>query len=262
MDFWTYSCVNCIRTLPYITALDEKYRSKGLVILGIHTPEFAFEKEPENVKTALKQYNINYPVGLDNDYETWNAFNNHYWPAKYLINREGYIVYTHFGEGNYSETENAIRKLLQLDNLGTTEKKILNPVNSPEMHFGLDRVENLTPEQTAPKNAKYFSFPAGSLQKNRFALSGTWKFDQEKITLLKPGGKMKLHFDAGKVYMVAQSPERPIKITITVDGKAIKTFTISEARLYTLYDSGDYKDHTMLIKIEGEGLEAFTFTFG
>src|SRR6185503_6564716 len=112
IDFWTYTCINCVRTLPFVTSWYEKYKDDGLVIVGVHTPEFAFEKDKSNVEMAIKRHGITYPVAQDNDYKTWGAYNNRYWPSEYLVNKEGHIVYTHFGEGNYDVTENAIRKLL------------------------------------------------------------------------------------------------------------------------------------------------------
>ena len=154
IDFWTYTCINCIRTLPYLTSWDEKYRDQGLVIIGVHTPEFGFEKEYENVQDALEKYNIKYPVVQDNDYATWTAFQNRYWPHKYLIDTDGYIRYDHIGEGSYEETEEKIKELLSeigrdVQDIETTEevKQSSIPVRTPELYagysFALSRGQNI-----------------------------------------------------------------------------------------------------------------------
>lgn len=147
VDFWTYSCINCIRTLPHVTKLYETYKDKGLVVIGVHTPEFDFEKDTTNVQSAIKRFGINYPVAQDNNYKTWDAYSNKYWPAKYLINQEGKIVYMHFGEGNYDVTEKAVQELLKLNQAAQTQVTAQSPefmkIRSPEMYFGTYRLENL-----------------------------------------------------------------------------------------------------------------------
>jgi thiol-disulfide isomerase/thioredoxin len=261
VDFWTYSCINCIRTLPYITKLDEDYRDKGLVIVGVHTPEFPFEAVKENVETALKRYNIKYPVAQDNSFTTWNAYSNRYWPAKYLVDQNGNVVYTHFGEGSYEETENAIRTLLGLD----LTKKDIAPavagrVGSPEMYFGLSRLENLTPEQQALSIPQKYTLPE-SLKLNNFGLYGTWEFKNDKAILSGGPGKIRLKFYSGKIFMVASSAKETT-LQITVDGKAQPDVLVGDSQLYTLFDSTDYSEHVIDITIQDGGFEAFTFTFG
>ncbi len=201
VDFWTYSCINCLRTLPHITEWHEKYKDKGLVIIGVHTPEFAFEKNTTNVEKALQQFNITYPVAQDNDYATWNAYNNHYWPAKYIIDQSGTIVYTHFGEGNYEETETVIRQLLDMGPATTTvvPATIQGTVKSPEIYFGLSRLQNLTKEQTAYQIPTVYTLPA-KLDVNKFAFEGTWEFKDDRALLQSQTGKIALHFSAGKVF--------------------------------------------------------------
>lgn len=262
VDFWTYTCINCIRTLPYVTKWYDTYKDKGLIVIGVHTPEFAFEKETGNVTIGISRNNINYPVAQDNDYATWNAFKNQFWPAKYLIDKDGNIVYTHFGEGEYDHTENAIRQLLGLEGEVREENgRNLSKVKSPEMYFGLTRLENFTTEGVRPINKlQTYRFP-GELQENTFALEGQWKFNSDSASLEKDGGKVKLHFNSGKVHMVAKSLI-PQTLKITVDAKIKKDVFITESELYTIFDSEDYNNHVLEIEIPKSGFEAFTFTFG
>ena len=265
VDFWTYSCINCIRTLPYITQWHKTYEDKGLVIVGIHTPEFPFEKDTKNVQKALDQFKIAYPVAQDNNYQTWRAYHNQYWPAKYLIDRNGNIVYTHFGEGDYKETESAIQKLLGMEVTKTVSEKIpetaIGPVGSPEMYFGSNRLANLTPNQEFSTSVKQFNFPK-NIALHNFALDGKWQFDQEKITLSSNTGKIKLRFSAAKVFMVASKPTGEAILKISIDGKFVKEVKVTTSTLYTLFDSSEYGDKTIEIEIIGAGFEAFTFTFG
>lgn len=260
VDFWTYSCINCIRTLPHITKWYETYKDQGFVVVGVHTPEFAFEKVVSNVETALQRYGINYPVALDNNYRTWEAYENQYWPAHYLIDKDGQVVYTHFGEGQYETTENAIRELLSLNKgLAKQEEKPnpnLNKVLSPEMYFGSSRSQYDVSVQSG-KNSNY---PA-EIKVNQFAREGSWQIDKEQAILTKGPGKIKLKFNSGKVYMVAQS-SKSNKLEITVDGKSMNSITVSESKLYPLFESEDYREHEIEFTIPEAGFEAFTFTFG
>lgn len=259
VDFWTYSCINCIRTLPYVTKWYDTYKDQGFVIVGVHTPEFAFEKVTENVETAISRHKINYPVAQDNDFKTWSAYSNRYWPAKYLIDKQGNVVYTHFGEGDYDITENNIRYLLGLSSPADTKNPSFGKVGSPEMYFGLSRQENLIQEQKPSTEGTPYLLPT-NLPLNNFALEGQWKFDPEKATNLT-SGKIRLRFKSGKLFMVAAS-EKPMTIKINVDGKSQPDVTVQMSQLYTLFDSTDYSEHTIDIEIPEAGFEAFTFTFG
>lgn len=261
IDFWTYSCINCIRTLPYVTKWYDTYKDKGFVVVGVHTPEFAFEKVTTNVQTAMQRFSINYPVAQDNDYRTWNAYNNQYWPAEYLIDQKGNIVYKHFGEGEYDHTENAIRQLLSYNSaVGAENGQDLSGVRSPEMYFEPSRLEYLTPDQKPLQEPQTYTLTQ-NLALNNFALEGTWQFADDHASLVKPGGKIKLRFSSGKVFMVAAA-DKPITIQIMVDGKPQPSVTVQMSQLYTLFDSTDYKEHTIEITIPDAGFEAFTFTFG
>jgi thiol-disulfide isomerase/thioredoxin len=261
VDFWTYSCINCIRTLPYVTKWYDTYKDKGFVVIGVHTPEFPFEKVADNVRTAAKRFDIHYPVAQDNDYATWNAYQNQYWPAEYLIDKNGNIVYTHFGEGNYDHTENAIRQLLGLDGDPTAKTSTLGNIGSPEMYFGTSRLQYLSPAQSASEQVKNYTFPS-KLDLNNFAIEGSWQFSAENAKLTLGKGKIKLHFSSGKLFMVAQSSTKPAVLKITVDGKVQPDVTVDKSELYTLFDSNDYVDHEIEISIDQPGFEAFTFTFG
>jgi thiol-disulfide isomerase/thioredoxin len=262
VDFWTYSCINCVRTLPHVTEWYDKYKDDGLVVVGVHAPEFSFEKDTENVKAAIAQYKINYPVAQDNNLLTWRAYNNQYWPAEYLIDQAGNIVYTHFGEGEYDVTENAIRKLLGLDGeVGVDNGQDLSGIRSPEMYFGTDREQYLAWQQNASSVPINYSLP-NSLSLNQFALEGKWQFDADKITLKANSGKIKLHFSAAKVFMVAQSLDQPMTLNISVDGKSEPSVTVQASELYNLFNSDKAGNHLLEIDIPEAGFEAFTFTFG
>ncbi len=261
VDFWTYSCINCIRTLSYVTKWYDTYKDKGFVVIGVHTPEFVFEKETGNVQDAIKRFGIHYPVAQDNDYGTWKAYNNQYWPAEYLIDKNGNVVRVHFGEGEYDVTENSIRSLLGMDvTQNNSSKESLGEVASPEMYFGTNRLQNLTPEQLASLLPKAYSLPK-TLSLNNFALEGNWQFSKESIKLVSGQGKIKLKFHAGKIHFVASS-QNSAKLKITVDGQSQPPIVVKNSELYSLFDSNDYSDHIIEIMIDNSGFEAFTFTFG
>jgi thiol-disulfide isomerase/thioredoxin len=260
VDFWTYSCINCIRTLPYVTKWYDTYKDKGLVVVGVHTPEFPFEKETANVETAIKRFNIHYPVAQDNEYGTFNAYKNHYWPAEYLIDRQGNIIRTHFGEGEYDEMEKAIQKALDVSMpVGADAGSDLSAIGSPEMYFGLKREEYQASDQ-APKPGPNTFVAKGEPALNHYALDGQWTLDQEKAVSISPNAGITLKFRAPKLNMVA-SADQPVTLSIIVDGKAQPPVTVQAAQLYTLY-SGEAGTHLVTIKAAQPGLKAFTFTFG
>lgn len=262
IDFWTYSCINCVRTLPYVTKWYDTYKDKGFVVVGVHTPEFAFEKDTNNVATALKQHGINYPVAQDNDYGTWQAYNNQYWPAHYLIDKDGNIVYEHFGEGEYDTTEKVIQQLLEVkmaDVSSTIPDEAHAPL-SPEMYFGNARRVNLTKDQTANNTDTVYTFPA-KLALNNFAMSGTWKFDDDKAICTKAPCTIRLHYAAKDVHMVAHS-EQGAKLNILIDGKKQSVVPVSTYNLYNLFMGQKTEEHTIDIQIPTDNFEVFTFTFG
>jgi len=261
IDFWTYSCINCIRTFPYVKKWYETYKDKGFVLIGIHTPEFAFERNTKNVRDAMQRFGITYPVAQDNDYQTWNAYNNAYWPAEYLIDASGKLVYIHTGEGEYDRTENAIRSLLGMDiKKETAASYELEKIQSPEMYFGLDRISYLSPEQESSKNIKVYTLPS-TLLLNNFALQGTWKFEPEYVQLVSDTGTIRLKFFAAKVHIVASS-DQPATLKVRINGNEQQPVIVKEDMLYTLFDSTQYFERTIEIEVQGRGFKAFTFTFG
>lgn len=261
IDFWTYSCINCLRTLPYVTRWYDTYRDKGFVVVGVHTPEFAFERITANVQTAIGRFGIKYPVAQDNAMATWRAYSNQIWPSEYLVNQSGEIVLRHFGEGRYDETENAIRSLLSAGPKVAGDNGVdLSRIRSPEMYFGSSRVEMLANPATHGPGTTTYTMP-DLLPPNHFALAGSWALSPEFATLEADGGGVALAFQSGKVFMVASSPQ-PVTLGVTVDGKPQPPVTVHESRLYTLYDSTNYATHIMSISIPKAGLQAFTFTFG
>ena len=286
IDFWTYSCINCQRTTPYLNGWYEKYEDKGLVIIGIHTPEFDFEKVYDNVKMAVEREKIKYPVVLDNDYSTWNAYENRFWPRKYLIDIDGYVVYDHIGEGGYAETEKEIQKALQerqtaLKLNDHIDTGIFNPadagtlnsskVQSPETYFGSSRNEYFGNGDKGVSSVQKLSLPS-AIQANTLYLDGTWDIQGESAKSTSSNSKIVYKYNAKDIYFVGSS-EKGVKITIMEDGKIVGkdkgadvsadgTVMIKENRLYKLIQASDYSEHTIEIIIESPGLEAFAFTFG
>jgi thiol-disulfide isomerase/thioredoxin len=261
VDFWTYSCINCIRTLPYLTAWYDKYHELGLEIVGVHTPEFAFEKVPKNVSSALKKHKIKYPIALDNEYKTWQAYDNHYWPAKYLVDQQGKIVYTHFGEGKYRETEEKIRQLLNIDGRAKTEdpKAFKFGPQTPEIYLGITRNRNITNSQKVSPNTTVYQLP-DELALHSYGLKGEWQHDEESVELESDLGEILLHFVGSEVNFVAEA-DSTAELEIYLDNELIKTFNVQGSTLYNLY-SGEHVDGELRIKVKGNGLKAYAFTFG
>ena len=286
VDFWTYSCINCLRTLPYLKAWDAKYRAQGLVIIGVHAPEFAFEKDIRNVERAVRELGVRYPVAVDNDYAIWNAYENQYWPAHYLLDAQGRIRHQHFGEGAYVETEQMIQSLLMeahqdlaLDaapvqvNATGAMAAAADRDRSHETYLGYARQENFaSPEEIRLDVAGKYSVPR-RLELNQWALSGTWLVSEESATLKKRGGAISFHFRGRDLHLVLCAA-KPLRFRVTLDGAAPGKHRgvdidaqgygeIREQRLYQLIrQSGAVRDRTFRIEFLDEGAEAFAFTFG
>jgi thiol-disulfide isomerase/thioredoxin len=261
VQFWTYSCINCLRTLPYVTRWYEKYKDKGFIVIGVHTPEFAFEKQTGNVETAIKRFGITYPVALDNQYSTWNAYQNQYWPAEYLIDKSGRIVATQFGEGNYQQMDDAIARRVG-DSLpyAKTDDPDLSAIGSPEMYFGTEKNGGaIVNSQNSRAGERFYTAP-DDVPLDRFALAGIWKLSNDNATSSADGGEIFLRFRAPKVNLVAGSPS-PQTLTITVDGKPQPPVTVQGSQLYSLF-SGNGGEHVLRVTVPKAGLNAFTFTFG
>ena len=274
LDIWTYSCINCQRTIPYLNEWYREYEDDGLVIIGLHTPEFAFEKVQQNVEKAVKNFGIKYPVVLDNDFSTWQAYKNQYWPRKYLIDIDGYIIYDHSGEGQYKETEVEIQKALReradrLDINFERSSTISKPesvvsvesgkVRSPEIYFGSARNEYFANGKFGISGEQVFTLPA-NISPNILYLGGTWNITPEYAEG-KGVGSIVFNYEAKNVYMAAGSV-KGIEIEIYKDDVFLKKLTIKGEQLYPLVEGKDYGKHTLRIKIGTAGLKAFTFTFG
>lgn len=262
IDFWAYSCINCLRAMPRTEHLYETYKDKGLVVVGVHSPEFDFEGDASNVDNAVKRLGVTYPVALDNNLGTWNAWHNQYWPAQYLVDQNGNLIGHQFGEGNYLRMENAVRALLGLGMLpaGASADDALDKVASPEMFFGTMNQKYLAGDNAGQTGVLRFSMPP-HLALNQFGLSGRWEITKEYARLAGEHGEIHLHFKAGKLHMVASS-DQPVTLDISIDGKQQPAVTVQASRLYTLFESTDYGDHTLVLRIPQAGLRAYTFTFG
>ena len=274
LDIWTYSCINCRRTIPYLNDWYAKYKDQGLVIIGLHTPEFSFEKVFKNVEKAVADFGIKYPVVLDNDFSTWNAYQNQYWPRDYLIDIDGYIVHDHAGEGSYDETEHAIQEALneRNDRLGVktspdnglvnpTDKIAVDPnkVGSPETYFGSNRNDYLANGDRSVTSTQNLAIPP-DIKLNNLYLGGSWSFTPE-YGENNGDSSVVFKYNAKNVYLVASS-EAGVNVEVYVDGKLNNTILVKDEMMYKLVEGVDYGEHILMLKIKDSGLDAFTFTFG
>jgi len=247
VDFWTYTCINCVRTLPHLTAWYERYKNDGLVIVGVHTPEFAFEREGQNVHNAIRQFSITYPVALDNEYKTWVNYQNHYWPAEYLIDARGHIRHTHFGEGGYDHMEEAIRALLKENgrliegDLSSVKGQAPGHSITPETYLGTRRMKrSLSP----------VSFQGVWDRQAEFAKSGA-------------SAALELKFKASKVFLVVGPAHEGDKIKVLMDDKPMNDIILDSQRLYDVIDlKGLVKEHILRLEFPDEGTSVYAFTFG
>lgn len=270
VDFWTYSCINCLRTLPFLRSLQERYANKGLVIVGVHTPEFAFEADPKNVSREITKNNLQYPIALDAEYSTWNAFHNRYWPAEYLFDRQGRLRKTHFGEGNYEENEAAIRSLLEENGTAlpaTTSTAINGPdfatIITPETYFGLKRGDAFagTTVGREGKN-KTFSFNKKTLPPNTWNLSGEWKFEQEYIQAHSTNTRFQFNVQANTLHMVMESSDGTDKhADIYVDGQKTGSLIINTSTLYDIAHFTPTEKHIIEIRFSEAGVRLYAATF-
>jgi len=285
-DFWTYSCINCVRTLPYITAWNEKYSDQGLLIIGVHSPEFEFEKDPDNVQMAIDKHGITYPVVLDNEMKAWKAFENRYWPRKYIADHEGYIRYDHIGEGAYQETEKVIQKLLEeraisLGFQDTSPKSLVDikefehsNFRTPELYFGykfaqgrnqLGSIEGFNQNQITS-----YSEPE-KIELHKFYPVGDWKNLEDSMELVSESGSIKLQFNAKEVNIVSANHA---DLEIFLDGKPLpekyagrdilseNRISVTESGLYNIISNEEASSHVLEIIVTKPGFQIFTFTFG
>lgn len=286
IDFWTYSCINCQRTTPYLNAWYEKYKDQGLEIVGVHTPEFEFEKKYSNVQAAVEKFKIRYPVVLDNDYSTWRAYENNYWPRKYLIDIDGFIIYDHIGEGAYKETERALQKALaerkdRMGEVGDINTDVAVPreaevsfAQSPEIYFGALRNNLSGGGASGSHGQQTFDEPA-AIEPNTLYLVGDWIIGDEYAIPAREGAKIIFKYHAKKVFTVAGSPQ-PAGLYISLDGEpaglycdgascraeGAPTVEVGGEGLYTLTEHAAAGEHTLEITIDTPGVQFFTLTFG
>ncbi len=288
VTFWTYSCINCIRTVPYVNAWTTKYRDRGLVVIGVHAPEFAFEKHPDNVKKAIANLGIGYPVAIDSDFRLWRVFGNQYWPAFYMIDAEGRVRHRHFGEGDYAGTENAIKALLAEAGrspdgdatvaphaAGAEAAPDLANLHSPESYIGYGKAANFASPQRMAKDVSR-EYSVGTLGTNQWALAGRWTVGAERAVLDQAGGGIVYRFRARDLHLVlgAAPSGKPVPFKVTIDGEppddshgadidAAGKGTVTETRLYQLVrQAGPVRERTFEIRFTEPGVEAFVFTFG
>jgi thiol-disulfide isomerase/thioredoxin len=288
VDFWTYSCINCLRSIPFVRAWDEQYRKDGLVVIGVHAPEFAFERSPDNVRKAVKDLGIRYPVALDNQYRLWSALKNNYWPAHYFIDAEGRVRFHHFGEGGYAESERVIRQLLAeaghapmtaqmsraVARRGDEASAALAELKSPETYLGYDRAERLVSPGGFIAN-RATTYRGAPLKLNDWSFEGNWTVGKQSARSGSSGAKISYRFHARDLHLVLGSPAgRPVRFKVTLDGKAPGADAgsdighdgsgrVSGERLYQLIrQKGPVRDRIFTIEFLDPGAEAFAFTFG
>lgn len=295
IDFWTYSCINCIRTLPALKALDAMYSKDGLVIIGVHAPEFAFEKVLANVQKAVDEFGLKYPIFQDNDFKTWRAYKNRYWPAKYLIDKDGNVRYTHFGEGGYEETEQVISYLLSEGKtvksevdfsmvetaeegsitgetyLGTERHVIAGSMEA--MFPGNRQAVFASPQPLSDGTSAVFYTAPTEFKKNQWWLTGDWKFDAEKVVSTGEETSIGLRYSAAKANLVMGFSEKPVQVEVWLDGQLIPAadagisvkegkFVIDAYQLYFLTGHDAVEEHTIELKFKGKGVELYAWTFG
>ena len=278
VDFWTYSCINCIRTLPHVTGWYDKYKDEGFVVIGVHTPEFEFEKKTANVQNAISQFKIHYPVVQDNDFAIWNAYNNNYWPAKYLIDAKGHVRMTHFGEGEYDATEMNIKALLaeagQKVDQGLVNAADSTPqsITTPETYLGLERMARFAMKAGAHGGRQLFT-PKATIPQNNWSYEGWWDVESQYGQAEK-GSALDLNFNASRVFLVLTPKQAGDPIKVLLDGKVIDNevagadvkdgvLTLDKDRLYDLVDlKGNQGNHLLRLEFESDGVQAYAFTFG
>jgi len=288
VDFWTYSCINCLRSIPYVRAWAQKYKDQGLVVIGVHAPEFPFEKNIDNVKNAVARLKIDYPVAIDNDYAIWRAFNNEYWPADYLVDAEGRIRHHYFGEGDYAESEKVIQQLLAEAGKGNPPANVVSvsatgaeaasdeaDVKSPETYIGYMRAENFASPGGAVSDAAH-DYSVADLKLNDWGLAGAWTVGGQYATLDKKDGAISYRFHARDLHLVLGpgADGAPVRFRITIDGAAPGEShgadvdangegVVTENRLYQLVrQTGPIVDRTFTIEFLDPDVQAYAFTFG
>jgi thiol-disulfide isomerase/thioredoxin len=289
IDFWTYTCINWLRTLPYVRAWAEKYKDQGVVVIGVHTPEFAVEHDLDNVRRAAKDMRVEYPIAIDNDYAIWYAFDNHYWPALYLVDAQGHIRYHHFGEGQYEQSEMMIQHLLAEAGIGGIDDELVSvdasgaeaaadwdSLRSAENYVGYERTENFASPGGAVLDTPHVYAVPARLRLNEWALAGEWTIGRQATALNKANGRIVYRFHARDLHLVMGPAARgtSVRFRVFIDGQAPGAAhggdvdeqgngTVTEPRLYQLIrQPGHIADRQFEIEFLDAGVEAFAFTFG
>jgi thiol-disulfide isomerase/thioredoxin len=289
VHFWTYTCINWLRTQSYLRAWAEKYQDKGLVVIGVHTPEFRFEKNIDNVRREVKALRVDYPVAVDSEYVIWRAFNNNYWPAQYFIDAQGRVRHTHFGEGSYDQSEMVIQRLLMEAGAGNVGDALVSPeprgfevaadwatLKSPENYVGYERTEGFASPGGAVRDKSNMYEVPGQLGPNNWALFGDWTIKRDAAELNKPNGRIAYRFHARDVHLVMglPAPGKSVKFRVLIDGQPPGAAhgidvdeqgagTVTEQRLYQLIrQPKPIADRQFEIEFFDSGVEAFAFTFG
>ncbi|MEY4744410.1 MAG: hypothetical protein RL272_355 [Candidatus Parcubacteria bacterium] len=287
VDFWTYSCVNCVRTIPYLKAWNDAYKERGLVIIGIHTPEFDFERDRANVEAAVSRSGITYPVALDNDYAMWNAYRNHYWPAHYFIDAKGNVRYQHFGEGGYDHSEAVINALLEEAGAKRDGRDVsravasdidFNKIGTPETYLGFERMEYLGSPESVRKDAPRSYSAVRDPAQNIFYFDGVWEIRDDYAVPRAAGAAIVYRINASKAHIVMDGSGLDARVRVTLDGAPLtdadrgadvavdgggSTVSVRDARMYDLVDfRGSYGSHLLRLEFETPGVKCYAFTFG
>jgi thiol-disulfide isomerase/thioredoxin len=282
VDFWTLTCINWLRTEPYIRAWSQAYRGDGLIVIGVHTPEFSFEHEIDRVRRAIQDRSIDYPIAIDNDYAIWTAFDNHYWPALYFIDADGFIRDHHFGEGHYEESERLIQRLLGVERepisavgVGVEAEADWKDLRTPETYLGYGRGENFAPAGGTALDQRHAYQLPDRLGLNQWALAGEWTVGRENVALDEPGGSIGFRFHARDAHLVLSAgAAEPIPFRVLLDGVAPGpahgvdvaedgTGQLRDGRLYQLVrQQGAVRERLLEITFGAPGAEAYVFTFG
>ena len=288
IDFWTYSCINCLRTIPYVKAWEAKYRDQGFVVIGVHTPEFAFERDPDNVAKAIKDLGITYPVALDNRYAIWRGFDNKYWPAHYFVDAKGRVRAARFGEGHQAESEKIIQRLIAenggaigamdtavVDAKGVGEGESTRKDRSPETYVGYARAANFVSPGGFVRDASHVYTVPALAKRNDWALGGAWIVGGEHGVSAAPGARIAFRFRGRDLHLVlgAADAKKPVRFRVTIDGKApgqdhgldvdaAGGGAVTDQRLYQLVRQQEPRDRTFQIEFLDPGVQAFAFTFG
>jgi thiol-disulfide isomerase/thioredoxin len=262
VDFWTYTCINCIRSAPYLKKWHERYSKKGLVIVGVHSPEFGFEGDVQNVRRAVKELGIGYPVAADSERATWNAFTNQYWPAKYLIDKEGFVQYVHFGEGGYAKIEGRIQELLGIDEkLGREEFEGYAFDQSPETYAGFGANDGLGSGLACDESGCSRYVDSGEHDRDVIYPDGEWVQEEDYLELRKAPGKIAYKFNARQVNVVMEPLEKAVVAEVLINGKSSQKITLDAPRMYTVFQDKKYLEGELSIVFKGK-VRVYAFTFG